>query len=79
MARAHDSMEMAVFLEEFADWIERHLEEWTVTNEGVLLPGGQAALHAHPAAGEGRAYACEDCGDEMIHINNRPPGDAHRI
>jgi len=23
---------------------------------------------------KGEAYACEDCGTEMIHINNRPPG-----
>jgi glucoamylase len=38
IARAHDSVELAVFLEEFADWIEKHLEDWTVTNEGVLHP-----------------------------------------
>jgi glucoamylase len=24
---------------------------------------------------KGEAYACEGCGDEMIHINNRPPGE----
>jgi len=38
IVRAHDSAELAVFLEEFADWIEKHLEDWTVTNNGVLLP-----------------------------------------
>ncbi len=54
IARAHDSMELATFYEEFADWIEHHLEDWTVTNDGVLLPDGQAPLHAHPAAGDGR-------------------------
>ena len=52
IARAHDSIELAMFLEEFADWIERHLEDWTVTNNGVLLPDGHAPLHAHPSAGE---------------------------
>ena len=74
IARAHDSMELAEFLEEFADWIEHHIEDWTVTNDGVLLPGGQAALHAHPAAGGGEAYAREGCGKEMIRLQNRPPG-----
>jgi len=73
-ARSHDSQELAVFLEEYADWIERHLEDWTVTNEGVLLP--EVKRHymriRPPEAGE--AYACEECGTEMIHINNRPPG-----
>jgi glucoamylase len=24
---------------------------------------------------KGEAYACESCGDESIHINNRPPGE----
>ena len=38
IARAHDADEMAIFLEEFADWIEKHLEDWTVTNNGVLHP-----------------------------------------
>ncbi|HEU4983524.1 MAG TPA: glycoside hydrolase family 15 protein, partial [Acidobacteriaceae bacterium] len=38
MARAHESPELATFLEELADWIEGHLEDWTVTNNGVLHP-----------------------------------------
>ena len=38
IARDHQSAELADFLEEFADWIEGHLEDWTVTNDGVLLP-----------------------------------------
>ncbi len=37
IVRAHDSTELAEFLEEYADWIEGHLEDWTVTNNGVLM------------------------------------------
>ncbi|HUN86122.1 MAG TPA: glycoside hydrolase family 15 protein [Terracidiphilus sp.] len=74
MARANDSNELACFYEDFADWIEFHLEDWTVTNGGVLLPG--VARHymriRPPEAGE--AYACESCGTERIHLQNRPPG-----
>jgi glucoamylase len=72
--RAHDSEELAVFLEEFADWIEGHLEDWTVTNNGVL----DAKIRRHymrirpPESGE--AYACESCGTETIRLQNRPPG-----
>jgi glucoamylase len=40
IARDHQSLELADFLEQFADWIESHLEDWTVTNDGVLLPEG---------------------------------------
>ena len=38
LARAHQAQEIGKFLEEYADWIEAHLEEWTVTDDGVLLP-----------------------------------------
>jgi glucoamylase len=74
IARAHDSVELAVFYEEFADWIERHLEDWTVTNEGVLLHEVRRHYMRVRPPEKGEAYACEACGAEMIHINNRPPG-----
>ena len=74
MARAHESAELGQFLEEFADWIEGHLEDWTVTNKGVLDP----AVKRHymrirpPECGE--AYAHEECGREILRLANRPPG-----
>ena len=74
MARDHDSMELAVFLEEYADWIEGHLEDWTVTNNGVLHPQIKRYYMRVRPPETGEAYACEDCGTEMIHVNNRPPG-----
>jgi len=74
IARAHDSVEMAVFLEEFADWIEKHLEDWTVTNEGVLLPGVTRHYMRIRPPESGEAYACESCGTETIRLQNRPPG-----
>ena len=73
MARAHDSSELAVFLEEFADWIEGHLELWTVTNNGVLHPDVKRHYMRIRPPECGEAYAHEGCGTETIHINNRPP------
>src|ERR1035437_10961039 len=70
---------MATFLEEFADWIERHLEEWTVTNDGVLLPSVKRHYMRIRPPEAGEAYACESCGDETIHINNRPPGTRYEF
>jgi glucoamylase len=72
--RMHDSMEMAEFLEEYADWIEKHLEDWTVTTEGVLLPEVKRHYMRIRPPETGEAYACEECGKEIIHLNNRPPG-----
>jgi len=74
IARAHDSVELAVFLEEYADWIEGHLEDWTVTNRGVLLPGVTRHYMRIRPPESGEAYACEECGKEIIRLQNRPPG-----
>jgi glucoamylase len=74
MARAYDASELGQFLEEYADWIEGHLEDWTVTINGVLHP--QIKRHymrvRPPECGE--SYAHESCGKEHIHIANRAPG-----
>jgi glucoamylase len=74
MVRAHDSDELATFLEEFADWIEHHIEDWTVTNEGVLHPEIRRHYMRIRPPEKGEAYACESCGTETIRVNNRPPG-----
>jgi glucoamylase len=75
IARAHESPEIAQFLEEYADWIQSHLEDWTVTSEGVLDP----EIKRHyirvrpPECGE--PYAREGCGREAVRISNRGPGE----
>jgi glucoamylase len=74
MARARESVELAVFLEEFADWIEGHIEDWTVTNDGVLHPSIRRHYMRIRPPEHGEAYACESCGTEMIRLNNRAPG-----
>ena len=79
MARARDSMEIADFLEEFADWIEHHLEDWTVTNNGVLHPAIKRHYMRIRPPESGEAYACESCGKEIIRLNNRPPGTRYEF
>jgi glucoamylase len=75
LMRAHGADELARFLEEHADWIERHLEDWTVTNDGVLLPGVKRHYMRIRPPECGDPYAREDCGSEMVHISNRAPGE----
>jgi glucoamylase len=74
MARAHQSAEMGEFLEEFADWIEGHLEDWTVTNNGVLHPEIKRHYMRIRPPECGEAYAHEGCGTEKLVLSNRPPG-----
>jgi len=67
--------ELATFLNEYADWIESNLENWTVTEDGVLHP--EVKRHymrvRPPACGE--PYARQSCGEGTVHINNREPGE----
>jgi glucoamylase len=75
LAHAHGSLELAKFLEEHADWIESHLEDWTVTNNGVLHPDVKRHYMRIRPPECGDPYAHETCGHEMVHISNRPPGE----
>jgi len=73
--RTHGSLELAKFLEEHADWIEEHLEDWTVTNDGVLHPEVKRHYMRIRPPECGDPYARESCGREMVHIANRPMGE----
>ncbi len=74
MMRAYDSIELAEFLEEYADWIEHHIEDWTVTKTGVLHPAIKRHYMRIRPPECGAAYAHEACGKELIRLSNRPPG-----
>jgi glucoamylase len=75
IVRAYGSSELALFLEEHADWIESHLEDWTVTSNGTLLPGVSRHYMRIRPPQCGDPYANERCGDETVRINNRGPGE----
>ena len=66
--------ELATFLEEHADWIEAHLEDWTVTNDGVLLPGVKRHYMRIRPPECGEPYAHEGCGEEMIRYQQSGSG-----
>ena len=72
--RAHASDELASFIEEFADWVEGHLEDWTVTNDGVLLPEVPRHYMRIRPPESGAAYASGQSCTETLHLQNRPPG-----
>ena len=66
---------LAHFLEQHADWIESHLEDWTVTNNGTLLPGVPRHYVRIRPPQCGDPYASEGCAHETVRINNRGPGE----
>ena len=64
------SSETATFILDYADWLSAHLEEWTVTNRGELVPGKpRHYMRINPADPERpQEYASPD--DAMIQIAN---------
>ncbi len=79
IVEAHGEAELGKFLEEHADWIQSHLEDWCVTDEGILHPD----IKRHymrvrpPACGE--PYANDRCSENIVRLNNREPGEKYEF
>lgn len=70
MGNRHD----ASFLLDCADFLESHVETWTVTTEGSLVPGvPRHYIRIHPAT-VGDAAPNENPNQGLLTIHNRPPG-----
>ncbi len=75
IARAHGDEELSRLALDTADFLESHLEAWTVTTQGALLAGvprHYIRINPAPLAGAG---ANEDPNQAVLHIANRPPGE----
>ena len=75
LARGHQAPELAGFLEDYADWIEAHLDEWTTTNDGVLLPEVKRHyMRIHPPCA-GEPFHNPAIPPGHMVLNNRAPGE----
>ena len=75
LARSFGSPDKADFLETYADWIESHLDEWTTTEDGILLPGvPRHYMRIRPPA-PGEPFHNPDIPAGFIHLANRGPGE----
>ena len=64
----------ATFLEEYADFLESHVETWTVTTQGSLVPGiSRHYIRILPESVD-NPQPEEDPNHGVRHIANRPPG-----
>jgi glucoamylase len=81
IVRSRHEPELARFLEEQADWLESHLEDWTATNDGVLVPGvKQHYMRIRPPEAPG-AEPCMHMGPgtEKLILANRAPGEQYEF
>jgi glucoamylase len=72
-ARDRTDEATARFLEEYADFLECHLEEWTVTTEGTLVPEiPRHYVRICPAA-MGDPQPQDGPNGRTLHLANQPP------
>ena len=78
-ARSRGEDALAQFIEDHADFVESHIERWTVTTQGSLLPGVPRHyirilpldIHNH--------LPVEDPNIGSIILANRPPGEQYQF
>lgn len=75
-ARARGERESAIFIEEYADFLESHVERWTVTTEGTLVPGISRHYIRICPTDINNPSPEEDPNRGQLPIKNRPPGEA---
>jgi glucoamylase len=73
-ARSRGETTLAQFLEEHADFVESHIESWTVTTEGTLVPEIKRHYIRILPVAPGQTSPLEDPNAGTITIANTPPG-----
>jgi glucoamylase len=74
MARAHKDAPTAQFLEEYADFLESRIAQWTVTTQGSLVPGvTRHFIRIRPAEPDDPTPVA-DANEGTLRIANQAPG-----
>jgi glucoamylase len=75
-ARERGRPALAQYLAEYADFLVSHIEPWTVTTQGTLVPGiSRHFVRIHPAD-PNDPHANEDANQGMLELLNQPPDSA---
>lgn len=73
-ARARGEPSTAEYLEDHADFLEQHLEEWTVTSQGTLVPGQPWHYIRILPVAPGEAAPAKGPDEAEVTLANQPPG-----
>ncbi|HVN63465.1 MAG TPA: glycoside hydrolase family 15 protein [Candidatus Binataceae bacterium] len=74
MARERGDATSANYLAEYADFLESHIEKWTVTDAGFLVPGVKRHFVRINPVDVDNPIPDESLDGKRVRINNRPPG-----
>jgi len=73
-ARERGQQSTAKYLEEYADFLESHIEAWTVTTQGSLMPDiPRHFIRIQPADAQD-PQPDEVANHGLLQVQNRPPG-----
>lgn len=78
-ARERGERSAALYLEQTADFLEAHIEAWTVTTEGALHPEVRRHYIRILPAEVHEPCPCEDPNCGVLALANRPPGTPWRF
>jgi len=68
----------AEFVRDYADFLESHIESWTVTTQGTLVPGiRRHYIRVNPASAADCADEDPNCG--TLVLANQPPGASYEF
>ena len=67
--------ETAAFIEEYADYLESHIEDWTLTTTGSLLEGENSYFMRILPEQVGQQNPAEEKEERILHIANHAPGE----
>jgi glucoamylase len=65
---------IAQFFDEYADYLEAHVEQWTVTQHGELVPGHPVHYIRITTADPDTPEPDADPETSMVELKNQPPG-----
>lgn len=74
-ARGHGDQSMAVFIEEYADFLESHIERWTVTTQGTLVRETPKHYIRINPVDINNLEPYEDPNFGVLSVRNRRPGE----
>jgi glucoamylase len=70
----HGDHETATFIEEYADYLESHIEDWTVTKTGSLVAGVASYYMRILPETVGQRHPAEDKESRVLHLKNKAEG-----
>lgn len=78
-ARQRGDAASATFIQEYADFLEEHVEAWTVTTRGTLMPGiSRHYIRILPVAADA-VDPLENPDTGILRIANRQPGQRYEF